>query len=89
MCGLMHAAYEVLTDPKKREIYDKYGEEGLKNMGDGQGGGMDPNDLFSQYVSKNACTCIPHCIGCYIYTQMDTHIYTPAHTHVCVSVCCL
>ncbi|CAL8326420.1 unnamed protein product [Boreogadus saida] len=24
-------AYEILTDPKKRAIYDQYGEEGLKN----------------------------------------------------------
>ncbi|XP_078144261.1 dnaJ homolog subfamily B member 5 isoform X1 [Centroberyx gerrardi] len=24
-------AYEILTDPKKRSIYDQYGEEGLKN----------------------------------------------------------
>ncbi|XP_046901380.1 dnaJ homolog subfamily B member 5 [Hypomesus transpacificus] len=28
-------AYEILTDPKKRSIYDQFGEEGLKN-----GGGM-------------------------------------------------
>jgi len=38
-------AYEVLTDKEKRDIYDKYGEEGLKEGG-GRGGGMD--DLLSQ-----------------------------------------
>lgn len=38
-------AYEVLSDPKKREVYDKYGEKGLERGGDG--GGMDPSDIFS------------------------------------------
>jgi DnaJ family protein A protein 2 len=38
-------AHEVLSDEKKREIYDKYGEEGLKEGGAG-GGGMD--DILSQ-----------------------------------------
>ncbi|KAH9627417.1 hypothetical protein KSS87_012067 [Heliosperma pusillum] len=39
-------AYEVLSDPEKREIYDQYGEDALKE-GTGGGGGMhDPFDIF-------------------------------------------
>jgi len=37
-------AYEVLSDSEKRQTYDKYGEEGLK-----EGGGMDADDLFSSF----------------------------------------
>jgi len=40
----MSAAYEVLSDKEKRDVYDKYGEEGLKEGG-GMPGGMD--DLLS------------------------------------------
>ncbi|OII75081.1 hypothetical protein cand_004420 [Cryptosporidium andersoni] len=35
-------AYEILSDPEKRKVYDEYGEEGLE----GGGGGSDPVDLF-------------------------------------------
>eukprot|EP01133_Synstelium_polycarpum_P015194 gene15194-17980_t len=38
-------AYEVLCDKEKRDIYDKYGEEGLKDGGPGFGG----EDIFSQF----------------------------------------
>lgn len=41
-------AYEVLYDDKKREIYNKYGEEGLKNQGASEF--HDPFDLFMQFA---------------------------------------
>ncbi|PIA61149.1 hypothetical protein AQUCO_00300580v1 [Aquilegia coerulea] len=46
-------AYEVLSDQEKRSIYDRYGEEGLKQHaasgGRGGGGGMNIQDLFSSF----------------------------------------
>ncbi|CAK0786120.1 hypothetical protein CVIRNUC_009333 [Coccomyxa viridis] len=41
-------AYEVLSDSEKRRIYDRYGEEGLKQHDQGGGGG-GAADIFSQF----------------------------------------
>ncbi|KAF1989595.1 hypothetical protein K402DRAFT_326343 [Aulographum hederae CBS 113979] len=41
-------AYEVLSDPQTRGLYDQYGEEGLE-QGGGGGGGMAAEDLFAQF----------------------------------------
>ncbi|KAJ9696627.1 hypothetical protein PVL29_008708 [Vitis rotundifolia] len=45
-------AYEVLSDNEKRNIYDRYGEEGLKQhaaSGGRGGGGMNIQDIFSSF----------------------------------------
>lgn len=50
-------AYEVLSNPDKRAKYDRFGHDGLKNMGGGfSGGGMSMEDIFSQFgdIFENA-----------------------------------
>lgn len=43
----LQQAYEVLMDKEKRQTYDKYGEEGLKEgRGGGAGGFGDIFDMF-------------------------------------------
>ncbi|KAF4747989.1 DnaJ sub B member 9, partial [Perkinsus olseni] len=53
-------AYEALSDPEKRKIYDQFGEEGLKQGaggGGGPGGGaggfnVRPEDIFNAFFGQ-------------------------------------
>ena len=47
---------KVLADDEKRKVYDRHGEEGLKNMH--QGGGGDPFDPFSRYIVQFFCVVL-------------------------------
>ncbi|XP_055387351.1 dnaJ protein homolog 1-like [Condylostylus longicornis] len=53
-------AYEILSDKKKREIYDKYGESGIKRGANGTGTNTsnfnfqfhDPRTIFAQFFGS-------------------------------------
>ncbi|KAF9195299.1 Type I HSP40 co-chaperone [Haplosporangium sp. Z 767] len=42
-------AYDVLSDPQKRQTYDQFGEAGLSGEGGPGMGGLSPEDLFSHF----------------------------------------
>jgi len=44
------SAYETLSNPEKRQRYDQFGHAGVgNNAGQGYGGGMSMDDIFSQF----------------------------------------
>ena len=42
-------AYDVLSNPDKKARYDQFGHQAFQNGGSGFGGGMNMDDIFSQF----------------------------------------
>ena len=45
-------AYEILKDKEKRDIYDKYGIDGLKAQDNGVSPGGIPRDIFDMFAGE-------------------------------------
>ena len=42
-------AYDVLSNPEKKQRYDQFGHAGMSGSAGGFGGGMNMDDIFSQF----------------------------------------
>lgn len=84
-CGLqfkeLAQAYEVLSDPEKREIYDQYGEDALKEGMGGGGGGHDPFDIFQSFFggSPFGGQKIILWIAVLIFVHLDSVLFLSLH----------
>jgi len=47
-------AYDILSDERKKEIYDQTGDENFNENGNGGGGGMSHQDIFEHFFRQAA-----------------------------------
>jgi len=61
-------AYSVLIDPNKREIFNAYGEEGLRNEPGGFGYGCfpDPVSIFRDVFGDDSDFVYPGLLFCFV-----------------------
>ncbi len=49
-------AYEVLSDPEKRDVYDQFGEDALKEGMGGGGATHNPFDIFESFFEGSGAS---------------------------------
>lgn len=49
-------AYEVLSDPEKRDVYDQFGEDALKEGMGGGGATHNPFDIFESFFGGSGAS---------------------------------
>lgn len=78
-------AYEILSDSKKRQIYDQYGEEGLSGggAGPGFGGGFKPGDGHAGHPGAQQFFYHgdPMATFAQFFGSSNPYVFSRAHTH--------